>query len=122
MRNLTPIAIIGISCRLPRANDPTAFWQLLSSNGSAIREVPGERWNIEYFDSGKPGPGRINSRSGGFLDDVEGFDAGFFDGEVPELLCPVEGAGFLPLHRIERGGFHRHRRVSFMRRKVPVTV
>ncbi|MBM0278242.1 alpha/beta fold hydrolase [Micromonospora sp. STR1s_6] len=77
--NFTPIAVIGISCRLPRANDPEEFWQLLRSGGSGIREVPGERWNVDkYFDAGEPGPGRVNSRSGGFLDNVAGFDAGFF--------------------------------------------
>ena len=35
------IAIIGIGCRFPGANDPEAFWQLLRDGVDAIREVPG---------------------------------------------------------------------------------
>ncbi|MGC4747514.1 type I polyketide synthase, partial [Micromonospora sp. DT201] len=95
VRSSTPIAIIGISCRLPRANGPDAFWQLLRSGGSAIREVPLERWNVdEYFESGKPGPGRVNSRSGGFLDSIDGFDAGFFG------ISPREAATLDPQQRL----------------------
>ncbi|NGO72524.1 acyltransferase domain-containing protein [Streptomyces sp. SB3404] len=57
-----------MGCRLPSAADPAAFRQLLREAGSAIRDVPADRWT-PLADT----PGR-----GAFLDDVAGFDAGFF--------------------------------------------
>ncbi|MCY7285254.1 MAG: hypothetical protein LH679_17865, partial [Cyanobacteria bacterium CAN_BIN43] len=42
---LEPIAIIGIGCRFPGANNPEAFWQLLRNGVDAITEVPSDRWD-----------------------------------------------------------------------------
>ncbi|HET8937644.1 MAG TPA: beta-ketoacyl synthase N-terminal-like domain-containing protein, partial [Polyangiales bacterium] len=40
-----PIAVVGMSCRLPGAVDsPEAFWALLLEGGDGIREVPADRW------------------------------------------------------------------------------
>ncbi|WP_443798325.1 beta-ketoacyl synthase N-terminal-like domain-containing protein, partial [Burkholderia gladioli] len=39
------IAVVGLSCRFPDADDLDAFWQLLSRGGSALRRVPAERWS-----------------------------------------------------------------------------
>ena len=62
------IAVVGMSCRLPKAKDPAAFWRLLRDEVSAITEMPAER-----------GPRAENAlRWGGFLDRVDAFDAGFF--------------------------------------------
>jgi len=48
---MKPIAIIGIGCRFPQANNPEEFWQLLSNGIDGITEIPKERWNInEYYD------------------------------------------------------------------------
>ncbi|WP_216215935.1 type I polyketide synthase [Amycolatopsis aidingensis] len=63
-----PIAIIGLSCRLPGAADPGAFWRLLRDGADAVTEVPQDR-------AGSVPPG---TRFGGFLDRVEEFDAPFF--------------------------------------------
>ena len=75
-----PIAIVGMSCRFPGgADDPEQFWSLLSEGRDAIREVPRDRWDIDaYFDPDPDAPGRMSVRAGGFLDRVDGFDAGFF--------------------------------------------
>jgi len=43
---MKPIAIIGIGCRFPKANNPHEFWQLLSNGIDGITEIPKERWNI----------------------------------------------------------------------------
>ena len=42
-----PIAIIGMGCRFPRANNLQAFWTLLREGKDAIQEVPGDRWDIQ---------------------------------------------------------------------------
>ncbi|MDC0708732.1 beta-ketoacyl synthase N-terminal-like domain-containing protein [Stigmatella sp. ncwal1] len=75
-----PFAIIGIGCRLPGGTtSPSAFWELLSNGVDAIREVPGERWRADDVLARAGGaPGLVAPRWGGFLDDIEGFDASFF--------------------------------------------
>jgi len=60
------IAIIGLGCRFPGAENPTAFWSLLHNGVDAISETPRTRWNGD-------GP-----RWGGFLDQIDGFDPQFF--------------------------------------------
>ncbi|WP_213005101.1 type I polyketide synthase [Paractinoplanes toevensis] len=73
------VAIVGIGCRFPGAEGPAAFWKLLRDGVEAIRDVPGERWDVdEYYQAGGPAPGRMYTRRGGFLDDVAGFDEAFF--------------------------------------------
>ncbi|MFD2767405.1 type I polyketide synthase [Micromonospora eburnea] len=75
----TPVAVVGIGCRFPGANGLTQFWQLLSSGGDAITEVPASRYDIDAYHDPRPGtPNRIVSRGGGFLDQIDRFDAGFF--------------------------------------------
>ncbi|MGF1637579.1 MAG: beta-ketoacyl synthase N-terminal-like domain-containing protein, partial [Cyclobacteriaceae bacterium] len=75
-----PIAIIGMGCRFPgEINDPGAFWDFLKSGGDAISEVPADRWNIEsFYDPNPSKAGKIKSYKGGFLKDIDKFDAGFF--------------------------------------------
>ncbi|MGB9513234.1 MAG: beta-ketoacyl synthase N-terminal-like domain-containing protein, partial [Candidatus Acidiferrum sp.] len=73
------IAIIGIGCRFPGANDPTAFWQLLRDGVDAIREVPADRFDQNAFYHPDPTiPGKMNTRWGGFLEQVDQFDRNFF--------------------------------------------
>src|ERR1022692_1863391 len=64
-----PIAIVGMSCRLPRADDPDSLWRLLRDGVDAVTEVPEGRWQPAS---------RTEYRWGGFLSDVDGFDAAFF--------------------------------------------
>ncbi|MDJ0529568.1 MAG: beta-ketoacyl synthase N-terminal-like domain-containing protein, partial [Microcystis sp. M53600_WE12] len=60
---MKPIAIIGIGCRFPKANNPHEFWQLLSNGIDGITEIPKERWNInEYYDENPETQGKMNSR------------------------------------------------------------
>jgi len=59
------VAIVGMGCRLPGANNLNDFWQLLRNGIDAITEVPGDR------HTGLTG-------WGGFLAEIDGFDAEFF--------------------------------------------
>ncbi|GAB1543388.1 hypothetical protein NUACC21_60620 [Scytonema sp. NUACC21] len=73
------IAIIGMGCRFPHAKDPEAFWHLLHSQMDAITEVPEARWNVNtFYDSNPATPGKMVTRWGGFLDQVDQFDPLFF--------------------------------------------
>ncbi|MEH1904273.1 MAG: polyketide synthase [Nostoc sp.] len=74
-----PIAIIGMGCRFPGADNPEAFWQLLRNGVDAITEVPADRWNIEkFYDPDPDAPGKVCTRKGGFLAQVDGFNPEFF--------------------------------------------
>jgi amino acid adenylation domain-containing protein len=82
------IGVIGIGCRFPGGGDgPQAFWELLHEGRDAIREIPGDRWDIDsVFDPDPDAPARMSVRRGGFLDDVGGFDAAFFGISPREAL------------------------------------
>ncbi|OBF11853.1 type I polyketide synthase [Mycobacterium sp. ACS4331] len=92
--HLSPIAIIGIGCRL--AGDLTtaeAFWNFLLEGRSAVREVPPQRWE-PYLrrDPRNAAVLKDTTPFGTFLDDLAGFDAEFF-GVSPreaELMDPQQ--------------------------------
>lgn len=64
---MNAIAIIGLSCRLPRANNLESFWQLLKNGVDAITQVPSDRWDAELFYHPDPAtPGKMNTRWGDF--------------------------------------------------------
>lgn len=75
-----PIAIIGIACRFPgNANTPEQFWHLLQNGVDAVTEVPSARWNSSaFYDPDPETPGKMYTRSGAFLQDLDQFDAHFF--------------------------------------------
>jgi polyketide synthase PksN len=73
------IAIVGLSCRLPDAPDARCFWNNLLEGKSSAREIPASRWNWEQHYAELPSPGKSISRWGALIEDVDCFDAGFFD-------------------------------------------
>lgn len=77
----SPIAIVGIGCRFPGgADNPERFWEFLRAGTDAVREVPRERWNVDdYYDPDPQAPGKMVTRYGTFLDEVDRFDAPFFE-------------------------------------------
>jgi acyl transferase domain-containing protein/acyl carrier protein len=88
-----PIAIVGLSCRFPGSQDPAAFWRVLSEGVDAVREVPEGRWDKNaYFDPDPSAPGKMHAHYGGFLDQVDLFDAGFFgiSGREAETMDPQQ--------------------------------
>jgi acyl transferase domain-containing protein len=80
-----PIAIIGMGCRFPGANNPEEFWQLLRDGVDAISEVPKNRWDIDaYYDPNPDAPGKMYTRFGGFVEQFDEFDPQFFGLSVRE--------------------------------------
>jgi acyl transferase domain-containing protein/NADPH:quinone reductase-like Zn-dependent oxidoreductase len=79
-----PVAIIGMSCRYPGGVVcPEDLWDLVSSGTDAISAVPADRgWDLDA------------PQQGGFLDDVAGFDAGFFG------VSPQEAVAMDPQQRL----------------------
>jgi len=74
------IAIIGMSGRYPHAKSLTEYWNNLCAGRDSIREIPVERFDYRpLFSKDKSKPGSIYSKWGGFLDDIDKFDALFFN-------------------------------------------
>src|SRR5207249_5559238 len=90
-----PIAIIGLGCRFPGAGDPEAFWRLLRDGVEAITEVPRDRWDVNaFYDLNPATPGKMNTRWGGFLEQVDLFDPHFFG------IAPREAERMDPQQRL----------------------
>jgi acyl transferase domain-containing protein/NADPH:quinone reductase-like Zn-dependent oxidoreductase/acyl carrier protein len=90
-----PVAIIGLSCRFPGAPNAEAFWRLLTQGVDAIREVPADRWDIDaLYAPDATAPGMMSTRWGGFLEQVDRFDAHFFS------ISPREAIQMDPQQRL----------------------
>lgn len=91
-----PIAVVGIGCRFPGgADDPAAYWDLLSQGRDAIGPVPTDRWDQAAFYHPDPDhPGTMTMREGGFLTGVDQFDAELFG------ISPREAATMDPQQRL----------------------
>ncbi|MCC6697661.1 MAG: SDR family NAD(P)-dependent oxidoreductase [Candidatus Hydrogenedentes bacterium] len=90
-----PIAVVGMACRFPGAEDLDAFWNLLIGGMDAVHDVPADRWdNDAYYDPNPAVQGKMYTRKGGFLDRIDLFDAGFFG------ISPREASRMDPQQRM----------------------
>jgi len=91
-----PIAVIGMGCRYPgRCNNPADYWRFLSQGGDAIKEIPSDRWDVDFYhDDNADVPGKMYTRHGGFLERIDEFDADFFG------IAPREAQSMDPQQRL----------------------
>ncbi|MEI6666774.1 MAG: beta-ketoacyl synthase N-terminal-like domain-containing protein [Acidobacteriota bacterium] len=75
-----PIAIIGIGCWLPgNITSVESLLDALRTGRDLVSEIPADRWNVDsYYDADPLAPGKTYVRRGGFVKDIDCFDAGFF--------------------------------------------
>ncbi len=83
-----PIAVIGVGLRFPGGNDTLpGFTEFLRSGRSGIRPLPRDRWDVDAHTSDDPdAPAAIRTAGGGFLDQIDEFDAKFFS--IPPKQAP----------------------------------
>ncbi|CAH0027307.1 unnamed protein product [Clonostachys rhizophaga] len=95
---ISPLAVVGISCRLPGgANDTDKLWDLLKDGVDTWSPVPEDRFNESAFHHPSPDDpnGSNNHRGGHFIDaNISSFDASFF------RISPQQAAVMDPQQRI----------------------
>jgi len=87
------IAIIGLDGRFPQADSLEEFWDNLQNGRDCITEIPADRWEWkEHFELNRQALGKSYSKWGGFINDVDKFDASFFGitPRVAKLMDPQE--------------------------------
>jgi acyl transferase domain-containing protein len=103
------IAIIGMSCRFPGANNIDEFWQVLLEGKDVIGEIPPHRWDVDKYYDPHPGlPNKMYTKAGGFIPDYESFDATFFSlsKRQASLMDPQQRMLLeLSWHAIENAGY-----------------
>ncbi|TYQ17737.1 UNVERIFIED_CONTAM: polyketide synthase PksL/polyketide synthase PksN [Acetivibrio alkalicellulosi] len=89
------IAIIGISGQYPQADNLDQLWSNLKEGRNCITEIPEARWDWkQYYDEQKGKKGRIYTKWGGFLEDIDKFDPLFFN------ISPIEAEKIDPQERL----------------------
>ncbi|QUH03656.1 polyketide synthase [Saccharopolyspora erythraea] len=69
-----PLAIVGMSCRVPGGDDVDEFWETLLSGRTMMGPVPEER--LVGYNAEVAGAGGLTA---GLMPDADSFDAEFFD-------------------------------------------
>ncbi|REW15330.1 polyketide synthase, partial [Mycobacterium tuberculosis] len=93
---VTPVAVIGMGCRLPGGIDsPDRLWEALLRGDDLVTEIPADRWDIDEYYDPEPGvPGRTDCKWGAYLDNVGDFDPEFFG------IGEKEAIAIDPQHRL----------------------
>jgi acyl transferase domain-containing protein/NAD(P)-dependent dehydrogenase (short-subunit alcohol dehydrogenase family)/acyl carrier protein len=90
-----PVAVIGIAGVFPGSKDIETFWDNLENQRNLVTEIPPERWDWrEFYSTDRQEKNKSVSKWAGFIDDVDKFDARFFN------ISPREAELMDPQHRI----------------------
>ncbi len=93
--NVDDIAIVGIACRYPGANNYKEYWDNLANARNSIREITPDRWDInQFYSTDINEPNKSISKWGGLLDDIDKFDSQFFN------ISPQEANAMDPQQRL----------------------
>ncbi|BBB93440.1 MAG TPA: SDR family NAD(P)-dependent oxidoreductase [Methylomusa anaerophila] len=85
------IAIIGMHGLFAESSDLNQFWHNLRDKKDLIKEIPIDHWDYRpWYDTDPEAKNKTYSKWGSFIDDVDKFDAGFFNisGREAEWMDP----------------------------------
>jgi acyl transferase domain-containing protein len=68
-----------MACRFPGATSADELWEILRNGEDKTRSVPTSRYDARSLHADEPTPGKLRSQRGAFIDDIDQFDAEFFD-------------------------------------------
>ncbi|MFJ9041511.1 type I polyketide synthase [Streptomyces sp. NPDC102406] len=90
-----PIAVVSMACRYPGGvASPEELWEVVREGRDLVGDFPDDRGWRDVYDADPDATGKAYTRQGGFLTDVAGFDAGFFN------ISPREALAVDPHHRL----------------------
>lgn len=81
------IAVVGISCRFPKAKDKNEYWENLIAGRDCVDQVPSSRWDAElYYSENISDPEKTYCKWLGSIEDIDKFDNFFFGISPKEAL------------------------------------
>ncbi|XP_052816231.1 phenolphthiocerol/phthiocerol polyketide synthase subunit C-like isoform X2 [Mya arenaria] len=111
MDDKVAIAVVGLGCRFPGADNAEEFWRVLVNCENHVKDIPKDRWNNEtFYNKDKNAVGKSYVTKAGFLKDHDMWDNKLFG------VSDVEAARIDPQQRyvlecvhmaMEDGGFTR---------------
>jgi acyl transferase domain-containing protein len=67
-----PLAIIGLGCIFPKAENLNSFWSLIKNKVDAIEDIPESRWKIDdYYDPDPKAPDKTYVKKGGSVPTID---------------------------------------------------
>ncbi|KAL8754939.1 MAG: hypothetical protein Q9184_004954 [Pyrenodesmia sp. 2 TL-2023] len=77
---LKAVAVVGMACRYPGANNVEELWKIISSGTSVVKELPQERIDTQKNFRISQGQPPVNQKKfyGNFMDRPDAFDHAFF--------------------------------------------
>ncbi|XP_062588652.1 mycolipanoate synthase-like [Saccostrea cucullata] len=73
------IAIVGIGCKFPGAENVDEFWNVLKNGEDHVKDIPKERFNVEaFYDTDPDTPGKTYIRKAGLVTGINEWDYKFF--------------------------------------------
>ena len=89
------VAIVGIACQFPGADNADFYWQNLVARKNSIKEIPAERWDVSaHYSAQKNQLNKSISKWCGLIDDIQNFDNEFFN------ISPIEARNMDPQQRL----------------------
>ncbi len=71
-QSMKPLAIVGIGCLFPKADNVEEYWANIREGVDAITDIPETHWNpADYFDVDKTAPDMTYGKRGGFINAVD---------------------------------------------------
>lgn len=120
------IAVIAIAGRFPGCDSLEAFAKALRAGQDCVTQIPHDRLHhVAPYADKRGAPGATQCKWGGFLTDVDRFDAGFFDytPRAADLADPQERLFLQTVwHLFERAGHSRARLAHQYDRRVGIFV
>lgn len=77
MKSANKIAVVGLACRYPDADNPYQLWENMLAGRQAFRNMPAQRLNKNYFSADSLSPDKIYSSKTAVLKNYE-FDTAAF--------------------------------------------